>query len=342
MAGGRKTVYNNITSEDKINKINTKNIDLKNDFLDYLVSIDRSKSTIKQYEADLNIFFCWNIDNNDNKYFVDLTKREISKFQKYAMTEWGWSTNRLSRVKATLSSLSNYIENMLDDELPEYRPIVRKVESPVKQPVRDKTIITDEEVDNILNTLIEKKKYQCACAFALAAFSGARKSELLRFKVSYFNDENIMKDASLYQTPEPIQTKGRGSQGKALVKYTLLDFKKYFDLWMNQRQIEDKLDNEYLFIRSNGDTMSISGMDSFAMTITSILGRPFYFHALRHQLCSRLFRLGLPSDIIQAYFGWSSADMLNIYNDNQASDSFGKFFTIDGIKGSNVKGLSDL
>lgn len=88
--------------------------------------------------------------------------------------------------------------------------------------------------------------------------------------------------------------------------------------------------------------MSISGMDSFAETITRLLGRPFYFHALRHQLCTRLFKLGLPSDVIQEYFGWSSSEMLNIYNDSQASDSFGKFFTKEGIKGSEVKGFSDI
>lgn len=339
---GRTTVYNNITSEDKLAFVNPKNTELMNDFLDYLVSIDRSKGTISQYKSDLSIFFCWNIDNNNNKYFVDLSKREIAKFQKYAMTEWGWSSNRLARVKSTLSSLSNYIENILDDELPDYKSIVRKVESPIKQAVRDKTIITDEEVNIILNQLVDSKKFQCACAFALAAFSGARKSELLRFKVSYFDDSNIMSDAALYKTPETIQTKGRGSQGKPLTKYTLLEFKKYYDLWINERKEKGLLDNEYLFVKPNGETMTVSGMDSYAETITRLLGRPFYFHSLRHQLCTRLFKIGLPADVIQEYFGWSSIDMTSVYNDSNASDSFGKFFTSEGIKGSENKGFSDL
>lgn len=339
---GRKTVYNNITSPEKLAQINRKNMELKRDFLDYLISIDRSKRTIAGYESDLDIFFCWCLDYNDNKYFIDLTKREIAKFQKFAMTEWGWSTNRLSRVKSVLSSMSNYVESILDDELPDFRSIIRKVESPVKQAVREKTIITDDEVQVILDTLVDKKRYQCACAFALAAFGGARKSELLRYKVSYFDDENIMSDAALYRTPEKIVTKGRGSAGKPLTKYTLLDFKKYFDLWMNERK-EHGIENEYLFVNlSTNEISKISTLDSYSETISIILGRPFYFHALRHQLCSRLFRLGLPADVIQEYFGWTSADMLNIYNDNEASDSFGKFFTKDGIKGSDTKGLSDL
>ena len=339
---GRSTVYNLITSDDNLKKINKKNIELMNDFLDYLVSIDRSPTTIKGYKNDLEIFFCWNLENNDNKYFVDLTKREIAKFQKYALSDWGWSTNRLSRVKSVLSSMSNYIENILDDEIENYRSIIRKVESPVKQTVREKTIITDEEVQMILDEFVNNGKYQAACAFALAAFGGARKSELLRYKVSYFDDSNIMSDASLYRTPEKIQTKGRGSSGKTLTKYTLLDFKKYFDLWINQRKENNTPDNEYIFCDlKTGEISTISTMDYISVMATKILGRPFYFHALRHQLCSRLFRIGLPADIIQEYFGWSSSEMLSIYNDNEASDSFGKYFTTDGIKGTNT-GLNDL
>lgn len=338
----RGTVYNNITSEEKLKNVNSKNIDLMDDFLDYLVSIDRSPQTVKQYKNDLQIFFCYNLENNDNKYFVDLTKREIAKFQKHAMIEYGWSTNRLSRVKSVLSSLSNYIESMLDDELPDYRPIVRKVESPVKQPVREKTIITDAEVDEVLNKLVEDKKYQQACAFALAAFGGARKSELLRYKVSFFDDKNIMSDAALYKTPEKIKTKGRGSAGKLLYKYTLIDFKKYFDLWMNQRKECGTPESDYLFVDLvTGEPSKVTTMDSYSNTITRYLGRDFYFHSLRHQLCTRLSRIGLPSSVIQEYFGWSSSSMIDVYSDLDASETFGEYFTANGIKGSN-KSLADL
>jgi len=331
---GRTTVYNEITSSEKIARINPKNIELINDFLDYLVSVDRSPNTIAGYKNDLYIFFCWNIDNNDNKYFVDLTKREVAKFQKYAMTEWKWSSNRLARVKSCLSSLSNYIENILDDEIKNYRSIIYKIESPVKQTVREKTIITDQEVDNVLKQLVEDKKYSIACAFALAAFSGARKSELLRFKTAFFDDENIMSDAALYRTPETIQTKGRGVQGKPSIKYTLLDFKKYLDLWIKEKNEKHFKESEYIFSNADGKVYTIGTLDSYAQTITRYLGKPFYFHALRHQLCTRLFKLGVPSDVIQAYFNWSSADMLSVYNDSEASDSFGKFFTSEGIKGN--------
>lgn len=339
---GRGTVYNNIV-QDKFKDVNPKNKELMEDFLDYMVSVDRSPGTIKGYRSDLEIYFTWNLEFNNNKYFIELTKREFAKFQKYAITEWGWSSNRLARVKSAVSSLSNYIENILDDEIPDYRPIVRKVESPVKTARRDKTVITDEEVQNILDTLVEQKKYRVACAFALAAFGGARKSELLRYKVSYFDDCNIMESAALYKTPEKIKTKGRGSEGKQLIKYTLLDFKKYLDLWMNQRKEYNTPENEYIFCDlKTGETSKVSTLDSFSETITKLLGRPFYFHALRHQLCTRLVRLGLPSNVIQEYFGWASIDLISVYDDSEANESFGDFFTSEGIKGKKTKGFGDI
>ena len=340
---GRRTVYNNITSNDSIAKILPDNKSLMDDFLDYLKSIDRSPNTISQYRADLLIFFVWNMEHNENKKFIEITKREFARFQSHALNEWKWSSNRIRRVKACISSMSNYVENMLDEEeeFRDYRSVIKRIESPVKEPVREKTIISDEEVKMILDTLVKEEKYQCACVFALAAFGGARKSELLRFKVSYFTDDNIMDNAALYKTPEKIVTKGRGSGGKKVYKYTLLEFKPYYDLWMKRRR-ELGIDSEMLFAKNDGSPLSIGIMDSYASYITKILGRPFYFHSLRHQLCTRLFKIGLPADVIKEFYQWQSLEMTQVYNDNDASDSFGKYFTADGIKGTETKGFSDL
>ena len=57
----RSTVYNQITSPEKIAQINSENKALIDDFLDYLESVGRAETTIKNYRADLLIFFCWSI-----------------------------------------------------------------------------------------------------------------------------------------------------------------------------------------------------------------------------------------------------------------------------------------
>lgn len=78
---GRTTIYNNITDEEKLKQVNEENLELENEFLYYLSSIDRADTTISQYRAALHIFWCWNLDNNKNKSFVELTKREIARFR---------------------------------------------------------------------------------------------------------------------------------------------------------------------------------------------------------------------------------------------------------------------
>ena len=84
----------------------------------------------------------------------------------------------MRRVKSTLSSLSNYVENMLDDEFENYRPIVRKIENPVNEKVMVKTVLEEEQLQNLLDYLVEKQQFDKACMLSLAMNSGRRKSEL--------------------------------------------------------------------------------------------------------------------------------------------------------------------
>lgn len=338
---GRKTQQNNITSEELIKQISEENITLMDDFLDYLNSVDRSPKTISSYRSDLYIFFVWNLQNNKNKYFVELNKRELAKFQSHALNVWDWSSNRIRRVKSTLSSMSNYIENILDDEIKNFKPIIRKIESPKKEPRREKTVIPDEEVDRVLNELVEQGKYQMAVALALAAMSGARKSELLLFKMDYFTDDNIVFEA-LFKTPEKIRTKGSGRAGKMLNKYVVIDFKKYLDLWIEQRK-ELGIESEWLLVKENThEQMKVSQLDSWANRFSKMFGVDFYFHCMRHYLATKLRKYNIPTPIIQEFFGWSNSQMVDLYDDTEQSDEFGKYFTKDGIKQVEEGSISDI
>lgn len=344
----RFTVYNNIVTDEKLSKCNPKNIELGEDWIEYLQSVDRSPQTLKAYRNDLNVFWTWNLDFNNNKYFPELTKREIAKFQNHALQTWGWSSNRMRRVKSCLSSLSNYIQNVLDDE-PEfenYKPIIRKIENPVKEPVREKTIFSDEQIDFLLDTLVERKQYEMACAYAIAAYSGMRHAELLQMKVEYFDDEHFVYDA-MWKT-DKVRAKGFGRKGKQISKFILYGAKPYIDMWMKERE-EKEIDSEWLFV-----TCSIEkevnervwhqrkDTSTWVKMATEILGVDVYLHAFRHYTCTKLHRLNLPSHVIQEFFAWSSADMLTIYNDLTAEDEFGKYFDKDGVKEVTQGSLTDI
>lgn len=343
---GRKVQYNNIVSDELLEQVNPENIELGNDFLDYLRSIDRSPNTIDAYSHDLNIFWSYLLLHCGNKFFIDLSKRDISKYQSYCLTEYKWSPARMRRVKSTLSSLSNYVENMLDDEFENYKPIIRKIENPVNEKVFKKTVLEDYQLQELLDTLVEKKKYDKACMLSLAMNSGRRKAELPRFKVSYFDDKNIIY-GSLYKTPEQIKTKGRGSRGKMLTVYVLSKpFKPYFDLWMNYRK-ENNIDSEWLFPKKVGneyidEPMDSNTLNSWAGSFSNILGVDFYFHSLRHYFTTACSRSGLPDDVIQMIIGWSSLDMVSLYKDIDADEQFEKYFADGEIQKVEQKSLSDL
>ena len=340
---GRKTKQNKITSPELIAQINPKNIRLMNDFLDYLRSVGKAESTVKAYTSDLYIFFVWVLQNADNKYFPEISKRDIVAYQNWLLRNNENSPARVRRLKATLSSLSNYIEAILDDELPNFRSIVRKIENPINEPTREKTVLTDEQADTLQDYLTEHGQYEKACCFALARYSGRRKSELVRFKVSYFDDENIIY-GSLYKTPEKIRTKGRGVNGKMLTCYVLSKpFKPYLDRWLEKRQ-ELGIEIEWLFPNKEDFTqpLPISTLNSWAETFSAILEIPVYWHSLRHFFTTSLAKANLPDSVIKTIIGWDSLEMVATYKDIDDEEEIGKYFADGEIIAQKQTGLSDL
>lgn len=344
---GRKTVKACFATAEEVKKINPENLDLIEQFIEYYEATDHSEKSVKVTRSNLNIFFVWLMKNRKNKDFCEIKKRDILSFQSYLIKQQV-SPARVRGLKSSLSSLSNYIEDMLDEEekWERFKNIINKIPSPVLAPVREKTVLEDVEIQKLLDYLVEKKQYQKACALALGWSTGARKSELLRFKVSYIKDKNLRFGGALYRT-DKIKTKGRGKQGKQLERYVLANkFKKYFDLWMEERKrlgIPSKEDSLFIVKRQGKlEPMKTTTLDSYAKTFSRLLDKEFYWHSLRHNFTTELLRAGIPTEVVKQLVGWESADMVGIYDDRPKDEILGQYFTEDGIKQLEAKGLGDL
>ena len=338
----RKTRVNDITNAELLAQVNPENMRLTRDFLDYLASTQKSQTTISVYRNDLEIAWVWCFKNIGNKFFVNWTKRDVVAFQNYLVNENGNSPARVRRVKATLSSLSNFIECVLDDEYPAFRNIIRKIENPPLQPVREKTVWEDSELEKLLDTLTEKKEYEKACMIALAMYSGRRKAELCRFRVSDFDDAHLVCDGALYKS-SPIKSKGRGG-GKYINCYTLAKkFKPYLDRWLEYRK-ENGIESEWLFpSRSDPSVqMSISTVSAWSDEFSKLTGRDFYMHSLRHSFTTNLVRAGIPDNVIQAIVSWESADMVRTYTDIDADESIAMYFKDGDISVPQKKTLGEV
>lgn len=339
---GRSTVYNNITSDETYKNVNEDNKELLEEFVEYLKSTDKSKETIKQYVADIKICFTWSLEKNKNKFFVDFKKKDFMKYQNYLVNDLEVSSSRVRRLRSSISSMSNFITNVLDDDYPDFVNIVNKIPAPSLEKVREKSVFELEDLQVILDKLVEDKKYQQACALALAMSSGARKSELGRFKTDFFKDENIV-FGSLYKTPEKIKTKGRGSRGKQLVKYILVQqFKPYLDLWLEERN-RLGITSEFLLNGKELDgAISVTTLNSWASTFSKLCGKDFYWHSQRHFYTTFLAKADIPDSVIKNLVGWANVDMVNTYKDVNEEDEFGKYFGENGFKEVENKGLNDL
>lgn len=338
----RKTKHNKLTDAESIAAINPENSRLVADYIEYLRSTQKSPNTISVYKNDLDIAMVWSLRFNRDKAFTDWTKRDVMSFQNWLVNTNGNSPARVRRIKATLSSMSNFIEAVLDDEYPNFRNIIHKIESPVAQPVREKTVLTEEQLDDLLDLLMGSGDIAKACMLALAMCSGRRKAELVRFKVHYFDESNIIY-GSLYKTPETMKTKGRGN-GKFIHCYTLAkNFKPFLDAWLKKRE-EMNIHSEWLFPMPGDETqhMSSDTLSSWAQTFSRLLGVDFYWHSMRHFFTTHLVRMGLPDGVIQDIIGWSSADMLRLYTDIPVDEQIGKYFDENGIKPAQTVGISDL
>ena len=69
---GRETFRKVITSPELIEQINPKNKKLVDRYIKNY-STKCSPDTVKVYKSNLNIFFVWNLLENENKFFVDIS-----------------------------------------------------------------------------------------------------------------------------------------------------------------------------------------------------------------------------------------------------------------------------
>lgn len=333
---------NKYVTEDKLKICNKDNSELGQGFLEYLSSIGRSKGTIYQYSNDLKICWVLLLDLCSNKFFVELTKRDIIKIQNFLLNNQKLSPARIRRFRSTISSMSNYIENILDDEFKDYRNIIGKIEAPVNTPVREIDYFDFKFAKSISNKLIKDGRIQQAFYLMIAVSSGARKAEILRLKMSDINVDKLIL-GSLYKTSK-IETKGRGENllNKYILKSLIEEYIPIFKEYRNSLGV----DIEHIFFRKvegGFDQAQISTADSFSDTIDRYFGdKHFHSHSARHTYVTELLKSGLPLEVVREVVGHKSSQTTEIYNEIDTSDLLAEYFDENGIKGKEVKSLSDL
>lgn len=332
----RKTRKVCFVTKEELKEVNPKNLVLLEEFMQYYVASDHSDASCLVIRSNLNIFFVWLKNHRNNKDFKDVKKKDILAYQGWLLSN-DLSPARVRGLKSAISSLSIYIEDMLDEEeeWSNFKNLANKIKPPTNVPVRVKTILKDEQIEDYLQLLVSRDNFrdaQRALALALAWASGSRISELLRFKVSFFIEENKCFNGQLYKTPFPIKTKGKGRKGKPLEKYTLVHkFQPYLDHYMKHRdlmEIPNEMDELFVSwdkVEKKWRPALNSTLESYAETFSKEMNCDFYFHCMRHNCCTEMLRAGLPESLVVELFGWSSSDLLKVYDDRTKEEKFSQY-----------------
>lgn len=340
---GRKTFRKIIVNSEILDNMNPNNKKLMERYLKNY-STKRSPKTIVGYRSDLNIFWAWNYLQNDDKDFLKIKKIDLMDFFDYGVLELKWSSQRFARCHSCLSSFSTWIERTYDeDEIGNFRNLLPYIDKPTKSSVRPKTVLTTEQIDTLFEELDKQGRIQEQCLLALAISSGARVSELARFTLDLIDENNTAFDGLFLETTREIQTKGRGVNGKMLIKYILKDkFLPYYKKWLIKREDflkEANVENDSLFIVLNGinkgNPASADNLKAWIGSWSKILNIDVYPHALRHRQITEFKRMGLEDDLIVALTGWAEGSghtMISVYNDLTAKDR--KWNGLDKLKAS--------
>lgn len=330
---GRKTYRKIITSPEIIAQINPKNTMLMEKFLKNFAT-RRSPKSVVVYRSNLKMFFCYCVTELDNKFYIDLKKYDLMEFFDYCVTELKWHSNRFHEMHSCLSSFSTWIENYYDDQYPMFRNLLPKIEKPDRTTVREKSVFTKVELDELLSWLIEEGRIFEQCLLTMMIASGARISEMERFKVSMIDENNLAFDNLFIETTEEMRVKGRGVDGKKIVRYLLKDvFLPYYKKWLPIREQimkENGQEHDYVFVTKTGEPATEATFRSCFNKWNQVLNKHFYPHSMRHYWTSMLDKAGVDKELIQYMQDWSSDSMVTLYNDNTLKDK--KWKCLDKLK----------
>lgn len=269
---------------------------------EYISVQSHSPQTKKQYSSSLKQFGWFVCQSMNNKPFYKITKRDFLRYLSYLRDDRRMSSSGMSLKKATVSSLCNYIENVVaeeDDNYKNFRNFTRGLPSIPKNKVYDKVKVTYDEFQDMMKILESDENYLGMAWLATAFLVGARRSELIQFKSEIVNYK--VPEGQNYLVSHIVRGKGSSIDGKPLEYMIPLEVLPYWNKWIEVRGYE----SDYIFTtKYNGEVrqMSPSWADYFCTEVLSnILGRRINVHIFKNSCITHHLENGVELKIVSKF-----------------------------------------
>lgn len=256
-----------------------------------------SPKTIYQYQKDLEQWFVYILDNQENKCVTELSDDDITEFFYFCKMQ-GNNTERMKRRMAAASAFYKFLrKKKLIVENP-----MEFMDRPKKgQPVNVQTFLTKEQVELLKAKLIEYGNLQIRTyiLFSLSTMARVNAVSSIRWEQIDF-DERVVHDVL-------------EKEGKIVdlffseeVKGLLLDLKA-------DRETKGINDNGWVFY-SNKTTptqpISVGTLNDWCKIAGELINVPtLHPHDLRHSSSNIAFHSGMPLEVVSALLHHSGTDV---------------------------------
>lgn len=273
----RGTVYNRVYTKELWDKVSKLNKNVMEDFLEEYKQQKKKQSTLDQYKNDIRIVLIYIFLELENKYILELTKKDFRRFNLW-LQEKGMSSARVNRMMSSTRSMLTFCED--DDDYEYDQNVAKKVKGLQKEAVREIYFLTDIQITTLREELRKREDYAKMLLLDLAYDSAGRRNELFQVKKEGLLDKN--------NTNIVV-----GKRGK---KFPLLYFsrtKESLKLYLNSRGEDDI---ESLWVSGIGAKREVSyqSIYDWFVTMANILHEltgediPFNPHSLRHSSLENL------------------------------------------------------
>ncbi|MWV44975.1 tyrosine-type recombinase/integrase [Paenibacillus sp. HJL G12] len=269
---------------------------------EFLTVQDLSKASKSQYKSVLRQFGWYMYDSMNNKFFYKISKRDFMRYLSYIRDNRKMSSSAIGIRKSVVSSLCNYIENVVaedDGNYKMFRNFTRGLPPIPKNRVYEKVKVTRDEYDMMMKLLEEDGNLLGMAWLATAFLVGARRSEIIQFKTEIL--EYSVPEGQSYVLSHIVRGKGPSTDGKKLEYMIPLEVLPYWKKWIESRGYE----SEFVFsTRYDNDIKAMSSAwanDFCTNTLSDMLERRINVHIFKNSCITYLLESGVPMHLVSKY-----------------------------------------
>lgn len=268
-------------------------------FENYLINEKNSSDNTRfSYMRDLRQFKDY-LDNNNFSGFIDVTHDDVTKYINWLL-EMGKSSATATRSAA---SLKCFYQFLLENGLVKTNP-ARSV-APVKIPQKLPEILTNEEVDRLLDQpkLVDLKGYRDKAMLELLYATGIRVSELIALNV-----DSVNLDVSFIRC-------GNGDRQRIIPMYHAAVQAVSDYITKARGKMIHNINEQALFVNVNGERMTRQGFWKIIKVYQekAQIKKDITPHTLRHSFATHLLENGADLRSIQEMLGHADISSTQIY-----------------------------